>query len=203
MNSLDQATMDLERLEKKLGAEGLTRLLELHEQLCSAAEATQAFATDPVGDKFQRIFSSVRNHSRRGASFARVVQQMNRLHFSDETDVIVLSEIYEDLVSSVTRVLDAHYWLDRDEVGNLAGPLQEVRETAHLIVDEFQKVEQIRRQARKAVDEAEARLKELLRDLKPDSWRTSDAFVQGLADLRKQRGQLITLRGLRHRLPSA
>ena len=36
-----------------------------------------------------------------GATFARVVQQVNRLHFSDETDVIVLSEIYEDLLKRV------------------------------------------------------------------------------------------------------
>jgi len=56
---------------------------------------------DPVAEKFRRIFTSVRNHSRRGASFARVVQQVNRLQFSDETDVIVLSEIYEGLLKDV------------------------------------------------------------------------------------------------------
>lgn len=56
---------------------------------------------DPVGEQFRRIFSSVRNHSRRGASFARVVQQVDRLHFSDRTDVIVLSELYEDLLKRV------------------------------------------------------------------------------------------------------
>jgi len=56
---------------------------------------------DSVAEKFRRIFTSVRNHSRRGASFARVVQQVNRLHFSDETDVIVLSEIYEGLLKDV------------------------------------------------------------------------------------------------------
>ena len=106
-------------------------------------------------------------------------------------------QIYEDLVAAVARVLDEHYWLDRSEVGNLREPLEEIKATANLIVDEFQKVEQIRRQATKSVDEAEAKLKELLRDLKPDSWRSSDAFVEGLASLRKQRGQLITLRGLR------
>src|SRR5262249_45235004 len=58
-------------------------------------------AEEGVGERFRRIFSSVRNHSRKGASFARVVQQVNRLHFSDETDVIVLSEIYEDLLKRV------------------------------------------------------------------------------------------------------
>jgi type I restriction enzyme M protein len=64
-------------------------------------KASKEFADDPVAERFRRIFSSVRNHSRRGASFARVVQQVNRLHFSDETDVVVLSEIYEDLLKRV------------------------------------------------------------------------------------------------------
>jgi type I restriction enzyme M protein len=54
-----------------------------------------------AAERIKRIFSSVKNHSRRGASFAKVVQQVNRLHFSDETDVIVLSEIYEDLLKRV------------------------------------------------------------------------------------------------------
>lgn len=72
-----------------------------HLQTFGANKATKAFADDPVAERFRRIFSSVRNHSRKGASFARVVQQVNRLHFSDETDVIVLSEMYEDLLKRV------------------------------------------------------------------------------------------------------
>ncbi|QKK08594.1 MAG: N-6 DNA methylase [Planctomycetota bacterium] len=52
---------------------------------------------DAVAERFRRVFTSVRNHSRRGASFARVVQQVNRIDFGDETDVIALSEIYESL----------------------------------------------------------------------------------------------------------
>ena len=38
-------------------------------------KGSKEFAGDPVAERFRRIFSSVRNHSRRGASFARVVQQ--------------------------------------------------------------------------------------------------------------------------------
>jgi len=43
----------------------------------------------------------VRNYCRRGASFTKVVQQVDKLHFSSETDVIVLSDIYEDLLKGV------------------------------------------------------------------------------------------------------
>ena len=76
---------------------------ELWPHLCSfgIAAETEEFEADPVGEQFRRIFSSVRNHSRRGASFARVVQQVDRLRFSDQTDVIVLSELYEDLLKRV------------------------------------------------------------------------------------------------------
>jgi len=56
---------------------------------------------DGLAQRFRRIFDNVRNYSRRGASFAKVVQQVDKLHFSDETDVIVLSEIYEDLLKRV------------------------------------------------------------------------------------------------------
>src|SRR5512141_1317885 len=77
---------------------------------------TKQFANDPIAERFRRICSTVRNHSRRGASFARVVQQVNRLHFSDETDVIVLSELYEDLlkrVASASAGYDGEFYTQR------------------------------------------------------------------------------------------
>ena len=54
-----------------------------------------------IAQRFRRIFENVRNYCRRGVSFARVVHQVDKLHFSDETDVLVLSEIYEDLLKRV------------------------------------------------------------------------------------------------------
>jgi type I restriction enzyme M protein len=56
---------------------------------------------DLLAQRFQRIFQNVRNYCRRGVTFARVVQQVDKLHFSDDTDVHVLSEIYEDLLKRV------------------------------------------------------------------------------------------------------
>lgn len=58
----------------------------------------------PIGVRFNRIFSAIKNHQSRGASFARVVAQVDRLHFSDRTDVVVLSEIYERLLKDVAQV---------------------------------------------------------------------------------------------------
>jgi type I restriction enzyme M protein len=58
----------------------------------------------PVAERISRIFSTIKNHQTRGASFARVVAQVDKLHFSVKTDVDVLSEIYERLLKDVASV---------------------------------------------------------------------------------------------------
>ena len=77
------------------------KLLPLLREFGEENSDTRQFANDPVAERFRRIFSTVRNHSRRGARFALVTQQVDRLHFGDKTDVIVLSEIYEGLLKDV------------------------------------------------------------------------------------------------------
>ena len=61
----------------------------------------QGLGDDALAERFRRIFQNVRNYCRRGVTFARVVAQIDRLHFADDTDVHVLSEIYEDLLKKV------------------------------------------------------------------------------------------------------
>ena len=67
----------------------------------TSPDPKKGMGDDALAQRFRRIFDNVRNYCRRGATFARVVQQVDKLHFSDETDVIVLSEIYEDLLKRV------------------------------------------------------------------------------------------------------
>ena len=63
----------------------------------------QTMNGDGLGNRFSRIFSTIKNHQSRPASFARVVAQVDRLHFSDQADVDVLSKIYEDLLKDVAQ----------------------------------------------------------------------------------------------------
>lgn len=67
----------------------------------TSPDPKKGLGDDLLAQRFRRIFENVRNYCRRGASFARVVAQVDRLHFSDDTDVHVLSEIYEDLLKRV------------------------------------------------------------------------------------------------------
>lgn len=68
----------------------------------TSPDPKKGLGDDPLAQRFRRVFDNVHNYRRRGASFARVVQQVNKLEFSSETDVHVLSEIYEDLLRRVT-----------------------------------------------------------------------------------------------------
>jgi type I restriction enzyme M protein len=67
----------------------------------TSPDPAKGLGNDSLAQRFRRIFDNVRNYSRRGVGFAKVVQQVNKLHFSSDTDVIVLSEIYEDLLKRV------------------------------------------------------------------------------------------------------
>jgi type I restriction enzyme M protein len=67
----------------------------------TSPDPKKGMGDDPLAQRFRRIFDNVRNYCRRGTTFARVVQQVDKLHFSSQTDVIVLSEIYEDLLKRV------------------------------------------------------------------------------------------------------
>ncbi|MEE8524090.1 MAG: DNA repair ATPase, partial [Thermoanaerobaculia bacterium] len=105
---------------------------------------------------------------------------------------------YEDLAAACVRMSDAYYWLDREEVSDLASTVGEVRSNAEKIIDEFEKVETIRRQARQAVDGADAELDELCAGLRQEEIGSVERFVEALSGLRRQRGHLITLEEMRY-----
>jgi ATPase involved in DNA repair/AAA domain (dynein-related subfamily) len=108
-------------------------------------------------------------------------------------------QIYEDLIANCTRILDAYHWLgDESEVGNLRAVLVDVRGTAELVVDEFEKVVAIKKRATEALATAATTQEQLIRGLRPESWALVEEFMGGLTALRTQRGHLITLRELRY-----
>lgn len=67
----------------------------------TSPDPKKGLGDSPVAQRFRRVFENVRNHCRNGVTFARVVGQVDRLHFANDTDVHVLSEIYEDLLKRV------------------------------------------------------------------------------------------------------
>ncbi len=107
-------------------------------------------------------------------------------------------QVYEDLIATLTRITDAYHWLGHTESFAITPLLVEMRKTAELIVDEFEKVVQLRKQAAGALSNAAKHQHELISSIRPDSWSRVDEFMDGLARLRTQRGTLITLREQRY-----
>ncbi|MCO4771924.1 MAG: DNA repair ATPase [Deltaproteobacteria bacterium] len=105
--------------------------------------------------------------------------------------------VYEALVTACQRALDTYFWFSEDEIA-LASPLAKVRDVAELIIDEFEKVQILQREAQSALTEAREQQRTLKDDLHPDSWVEAEQFMAALTGLRTQRGHLITMRDVRY-----
>jgi len=106
-------------------------------------------------------------------------------------------QTFEDIIAQCGRAIDAYYWLDNDEIA-LKDRFLEVRRTAELIVDEFEKVVAFRERAKEAIAEAEDQYEELSKDLNSERWNTVEPFMKALTELRKLRGHLISMREIRY-----
>ncbi|MCP3142025.1 DNA repair ATPase [Pyxidicoccus xibeiensis] len=104
---------------------------------------------------------------------------------------------YEDLVTAATRALDAYYWLGNAETA-LQEPVEALRRTSELIIDEFEKVLTLQKRASDALADAVKVQDTLLLRVQPEGLTTAEDYMQALADLRKQRGHLITLKDVRY-----
>ncbi|HEY0141566.1 MAG TPA: DNA repair ATPase [Thermoanaerobaculia bacterium] len=100
---------------------------------------------------------------------------------------------YEDMVAATARVIDAYHWIGHAEAEDLLSTIKEVRATAELIIDEFEKVEALRAQASKAVGDVEQSLNE-----KRPEPASIDDYVAQLGELRSKQGHIISLRELRY-----
>jgi len=105
---------------------------------------------------------------------------------------------FEDLIAAATRTLDTYYWLGHEQVGDLAATLHTIRQTAELVIDEFEKVTAIRARAGEALQQAREAQRELIRSLRPHEWRDVAEFMRALTALKARRGHLITLREMRY-----
>ncbi|MGW2215442.1 DNA repair ATPase [Nonomuraea sp. NPDC001684] len=102
---------------------------------------------------------------------------------------------FEALIAACTRAADSYHWLGEH---GLAAPLADVRATAEQVLDEYENVEQLTRQAADALAAAAEETAHLVRAAAADTPATADAWVTTLAGLRRQQGRLVTLRDVRY-----
>ncbi|WP_347904345.1 DNA repair ATPase [Pseudomonas purpurea] len=105
---------------------------------------------------------------------------------------------YSLLCQNTRRLFDVYHWLGSEQLEGLAPLLREVAATSELVLDEYEKVESIRRQSDQAMVAAEHKHKALLDSLLVDSWNQVQSFVDALNGITAQRGLLLTIRDYRY-----
>ena len=106
--------------------------------------------------------------------------------------------LYENLIQNCDQLFDTYYWLTESELAHLNAQVKEIRKTAELVLDEFEKVESIRFKANEAIREAELKQKRILTEIAKSNWKSPTDFITGLDQLRHHRGHLVTIKDLRY-----
>ncbi|GAB3345580.1 DNA repair ATPase [Marilutibacter aestuarii] len=110
----------------------------------------------------------------------------------------VSAQRYEQLAQDTRRLFDLHHWIADPEGGALAPLLHEIVATSESVIDEYEKVEGIRRQSREAMADAATRQKALMGRLLTQDWDTVQPYVEALGALSRHRGHLLGLREQRY-----
>ncbi|WP_338394559.1 DNA repair ATPase [Fulvitalea axinellae] len=105
---------------------------------------------------------------------------------------------YLDIIKMATDSLDTYHWLGKPEASELAEPLKSIRETAVAAVDEYEKVRKIQQHTNTEVKRVSREADDLIARLKREVPQLIGDFVQNLTDLRKVRGEVISLKELRY-----
>ena len=104
---------------------------------------------------------------------------------------------FEDILALSTRATDAYYWLGHADAGDLKTAIADVKSTAKLILDEYEKVVALEREAKRVLAEAEAMVVERLRNTRSEGFDRVELFLEALTGLRGARGELITKQDVR------
>ncbi|MCB2377265.1 DNA repair ATPase [Hymenobacter sp. BT635] len=106
--------------------------------------------------------------------------------------------LYLDLIRQTTALTDAYHWLREPAAQALAEPLGEIRQTATAAVEEFEKVQSIRKNTAQQTATVFQKADELTGRIRRSAPDTVTEFVQMLGELRGVRGEVISLKELRY-----
>lgn len=110
----------------------------------------------------------------------------------------VSAQRYEVLAHATRHLFDAHHWIDDAHAQGLSTLLHEIAATGESVLDEFQKVQEIRRQSEAAMAEVGREHRSLLGRLQPEAWTQVQEFVDAINATNALRGRLLTIREYRY-----
>ncbi|MBC8084869.1 MAG: DNA repair ATPase, partial [Hymenobacter sp.] len=106
--------------------------------------------------------------------------------------------LYLDLIRQTTTLADAYHWLREPAAQALAEPLTEIRQTATAAVEEFEKVQRLRKSTAQQTQLVFQKADDLAGRIRRAAPDTVTGFVQLLGELRAVRGEVVSLKELRY-----
>ncbi len=113
-------------------------------------------------------------------------------------DDTVSASHYNQLSTVYQRLTNRYYWLEEENLEAIKTTLHTISNTSELVLDEFEKVESIRQQAKEAMQQSEAEQREIFSQLLPDNWDKVEDYIDALNRVRQQRGHLMTIKEYRY-----
>ncbi|MEU3605463.1 DNA repair ATPase [Streptomyces sp. NPDC035033] len=114
------------------------------------------------------------------------------------TELTPAGEVYAALLSACVRAADVHHWLGEPEAGDLRAPLDELRGTLTQVIDEFDTVATLRRQAAEALAASAGGIARLVRRVQGEAPATAEEWISRITELRRAQGRLVTLKEMRY-----
>lgn len=108
------------------------------------------------------------------------------------------SNLYYDVTKKSSDILDSYYWINNAGAYLINEPLGDIRQSATAAIEEFEKVQNIKKTTREAIRTVQYKAEELFKTISQTTFAQVDTYVQMLASLRIVRGEVISLRELRY-----
>jgi hypothetical protein len=105
---------------------------------------------------------------------------------------------YENLGGLAAKMFDSYYWIIEEETGNIGELLKKIASTAELVVDEFEKAQNIRQTSSQALADAQQSQEDILQTIHSSDWKLAEDYVGALKQLRQLRGHLATIKEYRY-----
>jgi MoxR-like ATPase len=118
------------------------------------------------------------------------------LNLIDKEDTY--ANLYVDLVRKASDILDAYFWLDNESAANLSEVLLGIKDAGASAVDQFDKVVRVKQNTQEQTTLVRKQAEEIISDVTHKRFEHISDFVKSLSDLRRIRGELISLKDLRY-----
>ncbi|MGV7105635.1 DNA repair ATPase [Flavobacterium sp. U410] len=106
--------------------------------------------------------------------------------------------LYNEIVKQTTTILDSYYFLQDKGVFSINEPLLEIRNIAHTAINEFEKVQEIKKKTAVALEEIHQKFQNKTSELNYQSYTNLQQYIVSLAEIRSLRGEMISAKDLQY-----